>query len=102
MKDLPAVYLPKLTYKTLADLRGACAKVDLIGQAIGMTNLAAKPLVLANLAEILTVMAGLIDVCERRALNYRRAHGLLTPEDLTADEAAANSPPAEPPIAEEG
>ena len=102
MKDLPAIYLPKLTYKTLADLRGACAKVDLIGQAIGTTNIAARPLILANLAEILTVMAGLIDACDRRALNYRRAHGLLTQEEIAADEAAANSPPAEPPIAEEG
>jgi hypothetical protein len=102
MEGLPAQYLPKLTVRQINDLRSACLKVDQVGQVIGGTQLQAKSLILTNLAEVYQVMQGLIENMERRALAYRRAHNLLTPEDLAADEAAANSTPGDQSIAEEG
>jgi hypothetical protein len=77
-------------------------KVDQVGQVIGGTQLQAKSLILTNLAEVFQVMQELIENAERRARVYRRAHNLLTPEDLAADEAAANSAPGDQSIAEEG
>ena len=92
MEKLPAHLYPRLSVKQCEALRAAYAKVDQVGQTIGMTNLQAKAMLLGHLAEVAQVLGDVVDTVERRQYRFRKRYHLLTPEEIAAAEQPASAP----------
>jgi hypothetical protein len=97
-----SVLYPKLTPTECEELKKALAKVDLVGQLVGSTKIAAAPLILQNLGEVYQAILTPLERVERRLFEARRRRGKLTPEELTELASRTLPTPPDDPAAKEG
>jgi len=77
---------PRVTERQIEDFRRAIAKIDQLGHSLGKLNNLAVPMWLDSLGDIAMTFARVIETTEQRLYRARKKRGLLTAEEITAEQ----------------
>ena len=95
-------YLPKLSRANVEDLRRLYVKLDRVGGQLSHTNVAARDIICAELADVQAWIGGLINTCDAAMLRWRINNNRLTQEDREAMAAQSEASIEVRPTLEEG